>query len=133
MAEDNRRVAQGVGGKIQAHLEPFVDFLGDFNKESDRGAVLSAAAYVNDLLGKTISAFLIRGNATKEFVSEYPGGLSTFSARIAAAYAMGLISEKERSEATMKFQTAAVALILNLTNRPAHVAKHPLKHQAWPY
>jgi hypothetical protein len=81
-------------------LEPFVDFLGDFNEESDRGAVLSAAAYIDDLLGKTIAAFLVEGAAVKDLVGEYPGALSGFSARIMATHALGLISDEERSECT---------------------------------
>lgn len=68
--------AVGHTSAIPDHLKPFVDFLGDFNQESDRGAVLTAAAYIDDLLGKTIACFLVEGAAVKDLVGEYPGALS---------------------------------------------------------
>jgi mannitol operon repressor len=177
MAEDERRVAQAVGGQIEPHLKPFVEFLGDFNAESDRGAVLSSAAYIDDLLGQTIAAFLVEGAQTKDLVGEYPGPLSGFSARIMAAHALGLISTMERDECNlirkvrnefahavkmsfantkaeslcgglklsvgpvegvkpntrMRYQTAAVAMILRLTSRPHHVGQAKLKQQNWAF
>lgn len=40
--------------------------MGDFNTEFDRGLVLIAAAYIDDLLGKTIAAFLVEDAETEE-------------------------------------------------------------------
>src|SRR5689334_4196041 len=97
------RIVSAVGhiSEMPEHLKPFADFLGDFNVESDRGAVLSSSAYIDDLLGQTIAAFLVDGAQTKDLVGEYPGPLSSFSARIMAAHAMGLISTMERDECNL--------------------------------
>lgn len=175
---DERKVIRAVGltGDVPEHLKPFTDFLEDFNKESDRGAVLSSAAYIDDLLGKTIAGFLVAGAQVKELVGEYPGPLSGFSSRIIAAHSLGLISTVERDEcnlirkvrnefahavkmsfkndrvaslcaglklsiqeiqgnkpnARMRFQTAAVSMIVRLTNRPHYVGQARLKHRDWP-
>lgn len=116
MADDGRKVAQSAGftAEIPTHLQPFTDFLGDFNSESDRGAVLAAAAYIDDLLGKTIAAFLVDGAKVTELVAEYPGPLSNLSARTLAAHALGLISNDERAE---------IDLIRKVRNEFAHAVK----------
>jgi mannitol operon repressor len=113
---DGRKVVHTVGhaSKITPYLQPFADFLGDLNAESDRGAVLTAAAFIDDLLGKTIAAFLVEGAKVSELVEDYPGPLSSFSARILAAHALGLISDNERAECSA---------IRKVRNEFAHVVK----------
>ncbi|WP_417480159.1 transcriptional regulator [Maricaulis maris] len=159
------------------HLKDFLEFLDDFNKETDRGAALAAAAMVDDLLSRTIEAFLIPNKGSKALLSGFNAPLSSFSARIAGAYAMGLISEQEHREASLirkvrnefahevkvsfatkkiiglcrelamaaksyddvkvdtrgQFTTAAVALILNLTNRPHYAKCEGLMPRVWQY
>jgi mannitol operon repressor len=95
--DDNRRIAFMVGG-VNPDTQEFADFLGDFNKESDRGAVLASAAYIDSLLAKTLKAFLIDNKSAADMVDEYPGALSTFSSRIQACNSMGLISDDEKNE-----------------------------------
>lgn len=175
--DDNRRIAHAVGysNEIPPHLKPFTDFLGDFNKESDRGAVLASAAYIDDLLGQSLSAFIVEDAQKKELVDDGP--LSTLSSRIMMCHALGLISSMERNECNlirkvrnvfahavrmsfddatveglcgslklsvgpvenvkpntrMRYQTAAVAMILRLTNRPHYVGQAQLKVQAWQF
>jgi mannitol operon repressor len=116
MIDDGRKVVHAVGhsSKITPYLQPFADFLGDLNAESDRGAVLTAAAFIDDLLGKTIAAFLVEGARAAELFEEYPGPLSNFSARILPAHALGLISNDERTECSA---------IRKVRNEFAHAAK----------
>lgn len=80
------------------HLNGFMDFLDDFNKETERGAALAAAAMIDDQLGKIIDAFLIPNKGSQALLSGFNAPLGSFSARIAAAYGMGLISEAEYRE-----------------------------------
>lgn len=159
------------------HLRSFMEFLEDFNRETERGAALAAAAMVDDQLGRTIEAFLIPNKGSSALLEGFNAPLGTFSARIAAAFALGLISEQEYRECDLirkvrnefahqikvsfktekivslcaqlkmaardyddvnvdtrgKFTTAAVCLILNLTNRPHYVAQERLKPQEWKY
>ena len=121
-------------------------------------------------------AFLIPNDSKAALTNGFNAPLGTFSARIAACHAMGLISEAEfkncelirkiRNEFAHKikmsfndnrvrslcssltlsaksnsatdvdtrgqFTTAAVALILKLTNRAHYVGQKALKYQEWP-
>ena len=159
------------------HLREFKDFLNALNKESERGAVLIAVAMLDDLLQRSISAFLLDHPDTKRLLEGFNAPLGTFSARTLAAFSLGAISEGEyrecervrkvrnefahaihasfndqnikdmcanlefsakdygtvRVDARGQFTTAAVSLILNLTNRPAYAAQRRLKYAPWQY
>jgi mannitol operon repressor len=143
------------------------------SKESARGLVLTAVAMIEDLLGQSIRSFLVGGKATDKLME---GSLSSLSARLLAASALGLVSEIEyrdceimrkirnefahsvhvsfddtkirdlctnlklcasdyleaRESARKRYIMAAITLILNLTNRPNHVATHRLHYRPWP-
>ncbi len=94
------------------------DLLDNFNKllkktqsESYRGMVLSMAAFTEDLLGNVIKDFLLDVAATAELVEGFNAPLGTFSARIKAAYALGLISEEQHKD---------INLIRKIRNEFAH-------------
>ena len=158
------------------HLKEFGEFLDDFNKETERGAALAAAAFIDDLLQRILMAFLVNKSSAEKLLSGFNAPLSSFSARIAAVRALGLLSEVECQECDLvrkvrnefahqvkmsfddkkieglcssmtyrakpyedvtvstrgAFTTAAVALILNLTNRPHYVALEKLTARTWP-
>ena len=157
------------------HLKDFGAFLEDFNKETERGAALAATAFLDEILQRTLAAFLLSTETASDLLVGFNAPLGTLSARIAAAHAMGLISEIERRECDLvrkirnefahkvkmsfdddrvkglcsaltysakpygdvtvstrgRFTTAAVALILNLNNRPHYVGQQALKFQDW--
>jgi mannitol operon repressor len=157
------------------HLTGFIDFLQDFNKETERGAALAAAAMIDDQLGRVIEAFIVPNKGAQALLSGFNAPLGSFSARIAAAFALGLISEAEYRECELirkvrnefahqikvsfktekvaglcgqlqlsaksydnvhidtrgQFTTAAVALILSLTNRPYYVGHMRLQVIDW--
>ncbi|MGA1982667.1 MAG: MltR family transcriptional regulator [Acidobacteriaceae bacterium] len=134
---------------------------------------------IDDLLAKSILAFLVEIDENKKLVDGFNAPLGAFSARILAAYALGILEETEYQECERirkirnefahnvkasfksqkiiditstlhfsakddptkgqrlptkgKFTTAAVALILNLTNRPRYASDRRLKAQIWAY
>jgi mannitol operon repressor len=158
------------------HLKHFGEFLEEFNKETERGAALAAAAFIDDLLQRILTAFLLNKSSADKLLSGSAAPVGTFSARIAAARALGLISETERHQIELirkvrnefahqvkmsfddkkieglcssmtyrakrykdvtvstrgAFTTAAIALILNLTNRPHYVAREKIIERDWP-
>jgi DNA-binding MltR family transcriptional regulator len=61
------------------------------NAESDRGAVLVAAAYIDDALGCVLTAAFVADTAVTKRLLEYPGAASTLAARTDLAYCFGLI------------------------------------------
>jgi hypothetical protein len=93
MAEDRRSLAE-----THPHLKGFTEFLAEFNKETERGAALAAAAMIDDQLGRTIEAFLVPNKGSKALLDGFNAPLGSFSARIAAAFGLGLISEVEYRE-----------------------------------
>lgn len=157
------------------HLRGFLEFLDDFNEETERGTALAAAAMLDELLGTTIEAFLLPNKGSKALLDGFNAPLGTFSARIASAFAFGLLSEVEYRECELirkvrnafahqirvsfetekivslcaqlqysaksyadvvvdtrgQFTTAAIALILNLTNRPYYVGQRRLQAVNW--
>jgi mannitol operon repressor len=63
--------------------------------ETDRGAILSAAAILDDTLVDLLKAFLLSNASTEKLVTGFEAPLGKFSYRIAAAHALGLLSEEE--------------------------------------
>jgi hypothetical protein len=74
-----------------AKIYPFVDV---HNKESDRGRVLVACGFLEQLLKEIIVAFMVEDAVVDEFFSG-TAPLSTFSSRITGAFLFGLIAKNE--------------------------------------
>ena len=58
-------------------------------EESDRGCVLSAAAFLDNELGKLLKSVLVQDDKLSKVLFEGYGPLATFSARIDLAYIKG--------------------------------------------
>ncbi|WP_312479441.1 MltR family transcriptional regulator [Stutzerimonas nitrititolerans] len=61
----------------------------------DRGLVLSLAAFAEEALGELLKAFLMPSDATAQLIEGFNAPLGTFSSRIKAAYAIGLITKEQ--------------------------------------
>jgi mannitol operon repressor len=85
-------------GESHPHLNEFVAFLPELNKESDRGAVLICCSFVDELLRRTLAAFFIENKGRDALLGGFNAPLGNFSSRIAACYALGLISEIEYND-----------------------------------
>ncbi len=70
-------------------------FLNLFNEESDRGATLIAASFLDDSLKEIISAFLIDNKSSKELIEGFNAPIGSFSSRIKLANSLGLLIEDE--------------------------------------
>ncbi|WP_448110792.1 transcriptional regulator [Pseudomonas lini] len=102
------------------HLSGFMDFLTDFNKETERGAALAAAAMLDEQLARIIESFLIPNKGSKALLDGFNAPLGTFSARISASFAFGLISEIEYRECE---------LVRKVRNEFAHQIKVSFKNE----
>jgi hypothetical protein len=96
--ESDFAIAVGHTGELESHLKPLVSFLDDLNKETERGAALIATAFIDDLLGQTIGAFLIANESRKVLTKGFNAPFGSFSLRIAGCHALGLISDQEFEE-----------------------------------
>ena len=79
-------------------IRDLAHFSSEFNKESPRGAALIAASRLDQLLYRIIRAFLCACPTAEDLLTGPNAPLGTFSARINAAFAMGLIEQHEFDE-----------------------------------
>lgn len=67
----------------------------EFDKESDRAAVILAGSIIDELLKSLLSAHLVAVTSSKDDLFDGPNApLSDFNARIEMAYRLGIISVK---------------------------------------
>ncbi len=64
-------------------------------EEDERGLVLSVAAFAEDCLGRLIVAYLRDGKPSSDLIEGFNAPLGTFSSRIKAGFALGLLSETQ--------------------------------------
>jgi mannitol operon repressor len=102
----------------EVEFDPMKDlqgFLQEFQNESSRAAVILGASFLDAQLRQILANFMIDPeNAVDELLGDediHERPLSTFSARIKAAYCLGLISKNERDD---------LNLIRRIRNRFAH-------------
>ena len=81
-----------------ADLQDYTSFLNEFQSESDRGAALVGAAWLDEKLMQTLHAFMLKDKTTDELIVGGMSPLGAFSARAKAAFALGLISKHEFHE-----------------------------------
>ena len=85
----------------EPEVEALGRFLSEFNRESDRGAALTAAAVLDDRLGAILAAFLADTPSAKELIQGFNAPLGTLASRAAAAHSLGLIQDNEFKEITL--------------------------------
>jgi hypothetical protein len=81
------------------HLTEFAAFLPELNKETDRGMVLIATSFIDELMRRILLAFFVEGETSSSLVEGFNAPLGSLATRSAAAFALGLISEQELKEA----------------------------------
>lgn len=67
----------------------------EWTEESPRGVILTSSAYLEDSLGRLIGAYLVDNAGAKKMLDGFNAPFGSFSSRIAGAYALGLINERE--------------------------------------
>ena len=68
------------------------------SEETDRGCALHGASYLENELGLMLSSYFVDDARIHSELLEGTGGLATFSARIAVAFALGLIPPAVRRD-----------------------------------
>jgi mannitol operon repressor len=79
----------------QPHLTRFKALLAEMNKESPRGMVLISTALLDEHLAECIKARIVDSRDVDKLTDGFNAPFGTFSARIAGAYALGILSEDE--------------------------------------
>lgn len=112
-------VAEGNAIMLLTTAEDLAKFVEELKKESDRGLPLVAAALIDDLLKKTLFALFCECPSASKLLDGANAPLGTFSARLEASIALGLIDQFEYSE---------ISLLRKVRNEFAH-AKHGTSFQ----
>ena len=84
-------------------VTPIADKDGDSFKfalrnESERGCVLAAAAFLDSVLAEMLIVRFTNGRVGEKLVRGFNSPLGTFSSRITAAFALGLLAESEHKQ-----------------------------------
>ncbi len=94
--------------------QDFDEFIGELQRETDRGLALVGAALIDEKLQETLRAFFCDGSKADDLLEAGSAPLATFSARAQTCHALGLIDDDESFE---------IDLIRKVRNEFAH-AKH---------
>lgn len=81
--------------RITDKSQEWEELIKEFRPKSDRIVAILGAAYLKSHLGQMLENFFIDDETVSEILLKEEGPLGTFSARIKAAYALGLISPYE--------------------------------------
>jgi DNA-binding MltR family transcriptional regulator len=88
-----------------------LDYIHAMRQESDRGAVLIAAAFIDDCLERLLYASFADEPSIAKRLLEYPGPCSTASARCDVAFCCGLIGRDVRKD---------IRTVITIRNQFAH-------------
>lgn len=102
-----------------ADAEDLAKFVEELKRETDRGLPLVGSALIDDKLLETLRSFFCEGRSSNKLLDDLNAPLGTFSSRVEACFALGLIDEHEYSE---------IGLIRKVRNEFAH-AKHGTSFQ----
>lgn len=88
-----------VKAPVNPHNEPYVDQLNSLfeslHEHDDRSLILTISAFAEDTLELLLLNYLREPKQAKELVSGFNAPLGTFSARIKAAFVLGLMQEDD--------------------------------------
>lgn len=86
-------------GELKPHLREFGAFLDELNRESDRGVVLIATSFIDELLRRSLEAFTIDHDRSRRMLDGFGAPLGDLATRTSACFALGLLSEREADDA----------------------------------
>lgn len=116
-ANSNTKIAQETVERIRAEVQTIIEALAEqmpieagqrmkeimifrtsISNETDRGAVLMSAAYLDDKLKELIEKRLVQDRKIARRAFEFNGPLGTFSSRINFAYLIGVIPKNAQRD-----------------------------------
>jgi DNA-binding MltR family transcriptional regulator len=81
-----------------ARMKEVMNFRHSITTETDRGAVLMAAAFLDDKLKELIERRLVQDKKVSKRAFEFNGPIGTFSARIDCAYLLGILPKNAQKD-----------------------------------
>jgi mannitol operon repressor len=100
-AQHKRPLDRDTIWEMDPEYRGFAEMLAEANTETDRGIVLVITAFVDDLLGRVLAAFLIKNESAEMLLSGFNAPLGTFATKTAACHAMGLITDEDSRQCNL--------------------------------
>ncbi|MCE4373815.1 hypothetical protein [Xanthomonas hortorum] len=91
-------IASEIPGEQGARVKEIMDFRTSILSETDRGAVLMAAAFLDDKLKQLLEKRLVEDRKISRRAFEFNGSLGTFSSRIDFAYLIGVLPRNAQKD-----------------------------------
>lgn len=85
-------------GKAGDGIREIMEFRTSISQETDRGAVLMSAAFLDDRLKQLIEARLVEDKKICSQAFDFNGPLGTFSSRINFSYLIGILPKNARAD-----------------------------------
>lgn len=82
------------------YLQPLAQYIAQLSEESARGSVLISTGFLEEQLKNILMSFFVQDANPKDLVEGANVPLGSFSSRVAACYALALISQIERDDLT---------------------------------
>ena len=83
------------------HLREFLPWLDLLNQESERGQVLISTGFLEQQLTDILKSFMIENSGSDTLFEGANAPLGTFSSRISACFALGLITDGEHHDLSL--------------------------------
>jgi mannitol operon repressor len=77
-------------------------FLPVLNKESERGAVLTACSFIDELLRRTLLAYLIEGKVSKTLIDGFNAPLGTFAVIALIWFVLAILASPFKSKSRLE-------------------------------
>lgn len=98
MKTDKKISIKNDNGKVEVFIH---EINKELSKESDWGCTLMSCSCLDAILYKILQGFFVEGDTSKKLIEGFNAPLGSFSTRISAAFALGLISDQEYREITI--------------------------------
>lgn len=86
---------------IEGLCKDTIDFVEDIQREPDRGVPIVTCAFIEDILGKMLEAYFVKEKEISNKLLNYPGPISTLSARADIAFCIGLLPKSTYEDVTI--------------------------------
>ena len=119
--------------KNMIDLKRETNFIKEINEQTDRGAALIVATWLDEELRAAIKTKFINSDSNENRMFEGNGPLSTFSSKIEIGYSLGLLSKQNYSDLTIirKIRNDFAHSILDSNSEPVSFSSQHIRDRCY--
>ena len=99
---ESQKIIEALKGKVtpevRARMQEVIDFRTSITGETDRGAVLMSAAFLDDKLKGLLQKTMVQDQRISRRAFDFNGSLGNFSSRIDLAYLLGILPKNAQRD-----------------------------------